>query len=536
MRQAGRAGGRVGACVAAGVSAAGLLAGCGGPLVVLVDDEAPEAVFAMPDLDDDDGDGRADARRYVEGDPDHVTLVIPKRVGRRVRGDDVLRVELVGDAFGARLWRDGEVVADASRPTYEVLPGAEDLVLALQILDLDLDLRVRVAWLDGDAEKAVVTVPVRVPSLLLTHHLQPAERVHVVEVPDFGDGWTNADMVSTYAAVLGERFVPIPGRSVDFDAWVQDEVEFIPLAAGALRDDLVLDGIRDRELAPWARGLLDADVGRLVLGEGEATTYDSFGNLEVSPPVTVDGVDYPYGRVYVGADGDFAPHPDLLAALDRGLQAPIRLDTSWLCVGHVDEVVSTVPDPEASQGFRLVAADIDAFWAIADAMDPATRLPRYAPRDPELGHGRDTVGSITGDAALRALNAELRDAHVRPFVETLREALGVPEREVVRVPMIFEVAPGCDGFVVSLNPGIVNMAVLPAPGDGPGEADVFLPDPFFRADLGDQGADPLIAAVAAAMPSGLRLHWVDDWFVYHMGLGEVHCGTNELRTPLEVAR
>ena len=30
----------------------------------------------------------------------------------------------------------------------------------------------------------------------------------------------------------------------------------------------------------------------------------------------------------------------------------------------------------------------------------------------------------------------------------------------------------------------------------------------------------------ACMPSELELHFVDNWDVYHMGLGEVHCGTN----------
>jgi hypothetical protein len=34
---------------------------------------------------------------------------------------------------------------------------------------------------------------------------------------------------------------------------------------------------------------------------------------------------------------------------------------------------------------------------------------------------------------------------------------------------------------------------------------------------------------------GVTVHWVDDWNVYHVGDGEVHCGTNTLRTPAEAA-
>ena len=35
----------------------------------------------------------------------------------------------------------------------------------------------------------------------------------------------------------------------------------------------------------------------------------------------------------------------------------------------------------------------------------------------------------------------------------------------------------------------------------------------------------------AAMPAHINFHFVDDWDVYHMGLGEVHCGTNMTRAP-----
>lgn len=32
-------------------------------------------------------------------------------------------------------------------------------------------------------------------------------------------------------------------------------------------------------------------------------------------------------------------------------------------------------------------------------------------------------------------------------------------------------------------------------------------------------------------PLGLTVRFLDDWFEYHIALGEVHCGTNTLRTP-----
>jgi hypothetical protein len=35
---------------------------------------------------------------------------------------------------------------------------------------------------------------------------------------------------------------------------------------------------------------------------------------------------------------------------------------------------------------------------------------------------------------------------------------------------------------------------------------------------------------------GLAVHWVDDWDTYHRQFGEIHCGTNVVRTPPELGR
>ena len=39
----------------------------------------------------------------------------------------------------------------------------------------------------------------------------------------------------------------------------------------------------------------------------------------------------------------------------------------------------------------------------------------------------------------------------------------------------------------------------------------------------------LSSAFAAAMPASVQVEFVDNWYVYHMGWGEVHCGTNQRR-------
>jgi protein-arginine deiminase len=41
----------------------------------------------------------------------------------------------------------------------------------------------------------------------------------------------------------------------------------------------------------------------------------------------------------------------------------------------------------------------------------------------------------------------------------------------------------------------------------------------------------MINAFKAASSPTLQWHFIDDWDTYHLGLGEVHCGTNVRRTP-----
>ena len=129
----------------------------------------------------------------------------------------------------------------------------------------------------------------------------------------------------------------------------------------------------------------------------------NLGNLEISPPVTVDGVEYPYGRLYYGGvEGSsyYSPLSETQAALESfKIQKPFMTDTSWLCVGHIDETTTTIPDPTAPKGFRFVIADTRSAWELLDSLPPSTSLPRYS-GGAYTGHGLSTIGAIVGSGAL----------------------------------------------------------------------------------------------------------------------------------------
>ncbi|PIO23192.1 hypothetical protein AB205_0038940, partial [Aquarana catesbeiana] len=84
---------------------------------------------------------------------------------------------------------------------------------------------------------------------------------------------------------------------------MQDEMEFGYTEAPHKRFPVVLDSPRDRGLKDFPqKKVLGPDFGYVTrkANPDEIGSLDAFGNLEVSPPVTVNGKCYPLGRILYG--------------------------------------------------------------------------------------------------------------------------------------------------------------------------------------------------------------------------------------------
>jgi protein-arginine deiminase len=489
----------------------------------------PAMLAGLADLDDDDNDRRADLADLPPSlNNDLVPLEIEPGGDAASFGVTQLTFAIRGDTDRLRVWHGDTLLLGGDTLTASLSWPLTTLTLHVGFGDLlqDATLTVEQLGADGPAGEPLEVALTSAP-LMLNHHLQPAEAVWAVAVNSriWGD---NTAFIQAFTDALGPAFTVVPGERYDGDVWFQDEHEFATTSTSDRRLDVVIDSIRDRGLDAWSeREHSGPDLGSLVAGTGRSNSQDSFGNLEVSPPVTVDGVEHPFGRIYYGANADFGPTPalrDLLAS--QVVQDPIELDTSWLCVGHVDEFISFVPDSTAPKGFRMAYADVDTAWAVIDGLDPAMRLPKYASRF--AGHGIATVGDLQSDRGLRAYNDDIRDRWLLVLRAQLMGELGLTEEDVIAIPSLFEAPFGCEGTAAALIPGMVNLVVANVDGSAP---KVLLADPFFRSDLDDLDSDPIIADVRRRMPAELELVFVDDWSTYHKALGEVHCGSNIKRTP-----
>ena len=473
-------------------------------------------------LDDDNQDGVADWEESSLSDVENdLTELVLYSTG------DPLEIQLSGGEV--RLWSEGELVLEGEG-TWSPTPS-EVIVIEVEFGDMLASTQMTVT--DLDSEEQVQTYLTASP-MMLSHHNLVTETVWVMGVYEYG--YSNGAMVAALGEVLGDRLIEVNPAPYDYDVWVQDEFEMATFTSPESRLDIAIDSIRDGQSGGGLDDLPEDYVNgpnQIVRtwGSGTASTFDSFGNLEVTPAMEINGVDYPVGRIYYGGKGAYAPVKALTDQLDsQQIQAPIAIDTSWLCVGHIDEFTTFVPDPTAPRGFRFVYADTTSAWEILDAADPDQRLPRYAPKNPYQGHNIKTVGEMVNYRGLRAYNQDIQSNYLDPILDQFVQELALTEDEIVRLPTLFKEELYNSGVcgAVALIPGAINMLVV---NNEDGSSHAFMADPFFREDITSQAGDPFIAAYDSVLPDSIQTHYVDDFSVYHLNLGEVHCGTNSRRTP-----
>ncbi|KAL2296693.1 hypothetical protein Nmel_016029 [Mimus melanotis] len=155
------------------------------------------------------------------------------------------------------------------------------------------------------------------------------------------------------------------------DRWMQDEIRFGYTHAPHNSFPVVLDSPRERGMEQLpVKELLGPDFGYVhkePLFEAVAS-LDSFGNVEVSPPVSVAGKEYPLGRILIGSSFPASAGRrmtrlvrDFLYA--QRVQAPVELYSDWLAVGNVNEFVTFVPTSDKKR-FRMLLASPAACYRL----------------------------------------------------------------------------------------------------------------------------------------------------------------------------
>lgn len=264
--------------------------------------------------------------------------------------------------------KNGNELIRAETTKAKIKDTDRDILLAIEGLsypDVDFDGMVEISLnliKDGEtiySDRVVFRVA---PWMMTPNTLSPIN----VFVSRLSDG-SNEEFLEELRKVVGKANVQLDPVMIEFhkdDPWMRDEIEIGYTQAPGHLIHVILDSPRDRGLDHLAkRALMGSNFGYVIRKSREsATKLDSFGNLEVSPPVTVKGVNYPFGRIIFGgthAEIIQKPRRKLKVLRDfffaQQIQAPFEIFSDWLSVGHIDEFMNFI-GAASSKGFKLILA------------------------------------------------------------------------------------------------------------------------------------------------------------------------------------
>ncbi|XP_048681255.1 protein-arginine deiminase type-1-like [Caretta caretta] len=368
------------------------------------------------------------------------------------------------------------------------------------------------------------TVVFRVaPWIMTPNTLQPLE-VFVCSMER--DSNPNGDFLEALRALVRKancKLTVCPEVENRHDRWIQDEMEFGYVEAPHKMFPVVFDSPRDRGLKDFAfKRILGPDFGYVtrVPPYGHVSSLDSFGNLDVSPPVTVQGKTYPLGRILIGSSLPRSGGRRMTRAVRdflyaQKVQRPVELYSDWLSVGHVDEFLSFVPAPDR-KGFRLLLASPNACYKLFKEKQ------REGNGNAVQFAGLDNVKTITIDEMLADKTLRSDSEYVQSCIDwnrhALKEELGLTEQDIIDIPQLFVLnSSRADAFF----PDMVNMIVL--------GKHLGIPKPFGPIVDGRCCLEENVRSLLE--PLGLTCTFINDFFSYHTLFGEIHCGTNVRRKP-----
>ncbi len=432
---------------------------------------------------------------------------------------------------------DNALSAEELRTGVELAIEAKDIVRDADKWDGFVEIELTVTSPSkGDASDKV---KMRVAPVLTFHHLLPAEQIWVSNTHSPGNAATRADLANSCKAA--EIAAP---KTIDVDdPWTQDFFE--PAFMSMPGKDGTQHAIRvnyrsanvfepDKSKTPLRpagqfvfklRGRDVAGVQQFdVKHDLDMDTLNSFGNLETVPPYEKDGESFPFGRVIRGNVKSYYPDKTFVKMIEsQGMQPPIYVDTSWLLVAHIDETVSFVKAP-TPRGWALLVNDAPlAKKMLEDAVKAGkgntpmfvgkswVDFDTYEERPAEI-----TIAEVLADTEVMKASAEAA-AEVDAQLAIIKKETGLTDDEIIHVPFLHTTY---DGKSAAYQPGTVNGVYVSDTRFG-------APDP--HGPMID-GKDIFKTALSEPLAKiGITVDFIEDWDEYHLGIGEVHCGTNSTR-------
>jgi hypothetical protein len=446
-----------------------------------------QGAFFIANVDDDDRDGRSDgADQTVNGEADAKDLarLLIKVGAASLTRAKAVSVSVTSGAAHVHLFERADATWRAASGQLGQL--AAEMELGIEGIDFadagwDGKVTVKVDLLDGATTVESRSVILRVAPWLLLPGSAKTELVYII-----GNN-TGTVVRSGIDAVLRAQGLsacqtPTPAGQ---DQWYQDTMEIgYTQLPGSPPMHVVMTAQRGPGMDNVAKMLLAPDFGFISIGAPRSLSggrfggdywMDWMGNLEVTHPMP----GHPFGRVFHGKSSNTTFHPTILKFIEaQELQMPIAVNTEWLVIQHVDEIVSFV---------------------MAKDGRPRMLVPSPAAANEILKSGYDA-------------NQQRVQGYLDETVAVMKREIGIADADIVPLPLYFD-GSGQDFSARWSDP--VNS--------------LFIDGTFVI------GQTDTPAAIKTSIESkldaiGIKVAWVDD-VNYHPGGGNVHCGTNAAKTP-----
>ncbi len=284
---------------------------------------------------------------------------------------------------------------------------------------------------------------------------------------------------------------------------------------------------------------------------------DAFGNVQILPPILPN---YPLGRIIYGISN--TPNQsnisyNLVDFLEsQQIQKPIHVNTGWLNVGHVDEILSYIPDPKHRLGFRILIASTHKFIELISKLDPLTIIFNnsdnyYVFHEPttEITHkfkqrnhnqtepcryqSQLSVKEILNWTELIETN-QTYQTYLDEIKQILIHELNLQVNDIYEIP-IYYWPKSISKRAKSIMPNMINNLYLNTPkSQNQHRGIILVPKPFlnnlktipFCCDLFEMD-------FIKNIPKDIKVYFVNNWDSYYLLDGDINCGTNVLRTPIK---
>lgn len=269
---------------------------------------------------------------------------------------------------------------------------------------------------------------------------------------------------------------------------------------------------------------------------------DGFGNVQIIPPIYPK---YPFGRIIYGystGNKDNMTYKLMDVLESQQIQKPIRVITDWLQVGHVDEILSFIPDRSSRLGFKILIASPRKFYQLIKSLPPETIVF-------DNSENYYVFNKISDDIKKRftqkyennqeskcIYKTQLRVKDILNWTELINDnnkyqvlldknrdilmtELNIKSHEIIEIP-IYYWPKSLYPRARSILPNMINNIYT--------NNFMLVPEPFGpKIDNHDLFEDYFVSII----PKTVRVYFIRNWDSYYLLEGDINCGMNVKRQP-----